>query len=191
LLKAADGSTPQTYVFNLKAGCDDCSDSEKSVSLDLIGEPDLILSGIDFSVDSGGKQILQGTTFSLSVQLDNIGEEQAKAVKITIDVDGGITGPKEAYIGSIDEDDSGAAIFDLAAAFDAEIGEHDTKILITYLDEFGQEQTISQDYSIHVNQRPPESPIGLLIVLVIILVVIYFILKLVFRQISLRKARPK
>jgi hypothetical protein len=192
-LRAADGSSPGTYDFKLKATCDSCSDSEKNISFDLVGKPELIISGIDFSLDSdlSGKKIVQGSTFSLSVQLDNIGEETAKAVKVEIDVDEGITGPKESYVGNIDEGDSGAAIFDLATSQNAMVGEHNAKIVIHYLDEFGEQQSISQNYSIFVNEAPPESPVVLLIVIAVILVLIYFIIKLVFRQLSLRKARGK
>jgi len=78
----------QTYAFALKSTCDVCSATENSFSFSVLGRPELVFSNIEFSVDTAlgnDKQLMQGNSFVLSIQLDNIGEEKAKAVDVSVD----------------------------------------------------------------------------------------------------------
>ncbi|MBU0662867.1 MAG: hypothetical protein ABH854_03735 [Candidatus Diapherotrites archaeon] len=190
-LKASDKGAPKTYVFEIDANCLDCSSSAKqSFSFDLFGRPDLIISGIDFSIENRGddKRIMQADTLTLSVQLDNIGKETAKATRVALSPDAGIEGILESYVGNIDDDDSGSGLFTLVVSPTAELGERNVPILITYRDELNEEQKIQTSIDLYIHPRPAESPIGLLILIVIILVLLYFIIKMVFRQLAMRKA---
>ena len=130
---------------------------------------------------------MQGEAFSLSVKLDNIGEEKAKAVEVLLESTNEIVGVKKAYVGNIDEDDSGAAIFDLIANDNAAAGEHPIKMTIKYKDETDQEKTFEGSYSIYINKKPEPSIILPLILIIIILAIAYFLVKMVFRQLALRK----
>ncbi len=181
--------TPGVYSFQLDANCLDCGLREiEKFSFRVFGRPEPIFSGIDYSVTgSTVKKIFQGSMFSLSVQLDNIGEEKAKAVEVIIETDESLVGAKESYVGNIDEDDSGTALFDLQVLADAQPGDHQIKIVVEYLDEFDSKQLMENEFSVYVNEVPPESPIGLLVLVIIILVILYFLIKMVFRQLAMRK----
>ncbi len=196
-LQPGENTDPGLYVFSIGANCVDCTQVySNNFSFEAKGEPALIFSGIEISVNSplGDKRIMQGMPFSLSVQLDNIGTETAKKIAVNIDVDGGITGVTESYIGNLDEDDSGAAIFDLDTSLFAESGEHVATITVSYLDEMGEPQEFSQPYTIYVAEQPPTSPliwILILILLIVVLVIAYFIIKMVLRQLAIIKSQSR
>jgi len=188
-LKASDAASPGLYTFSLKANCTDCAGpKEQKFSLHLYGKPEVIISGIDYSIRSrDDKKITQGDSISLSVQLDNLGKESAKRTVVSIETDDSFIGAKSDYIGKIDAEDSGSAIFDLMVSEKAEIGYHNFKIKITYLDELKQEQTIEDTYRVYVFKAPEPSPYLHYVFIIAILVLIYIILKLIIRQIAIRK----
>lgn len=191
-LQPVSNASPGIYVFELKATCLDCdAGTSDKVSFEVLGRPWLIVSGTDFSITArkDSKDLRQGDVFSFSVQLDNIGKEKARAVKASIVVDDGVVGAKDSFVGNIDPDDSGSAIFDLAIIDGAKQGYHPVKIVIGYVDEAGLEKSVEADYTFFVNQKPAESPVFLVVLLIVLFVVIYFVLRLVFRQLSLRKAK--
>lgn len=181
--------TPGTVTFQLDANCTDCTDADiEKISFEVLGRPNLIISGIDFSVEGKqDKKILQGDAFSLSIQLDNIGEEKAKAVGVLLETDSEIVGVKKSYVGNIDDDDSGAAIFDLIAGENAKEGEHNIKMAIKYKDELGQEKSLTENYSVYLNKKPEPSIVIPMVLAIVILAILYFIIKMVFRQLALRK----
>lgn len=188
-LKASDAASPGLYTFSLKANCTDCGQpKEQKFSLHLYGKPELIISGIDYSVEGrNDKKITQGDTIALSVQLDNLGKENAKRTVVSIETDDSLIGPKSAYIGEIESEDSGSAIFDLAVSETAQVGYHDVKIKITYLDELQKEQTIEGSYKLYVFKAPEPSPYMHYIFIIVILILVYIILKLIIRQLAIRK----
>ena len=138
---------PGVYNFNIDLNCYDCTTKTSKISFEVLSRPAVIFSGIDLSIEGrDGAYILPGDSFSVSVQLDNIGKEQAKAVKVYMIVDDGITGVKEAFVGNIDKDDSGAAIFDLVMQPTVSAGAHNAVIKVEYLDETGAKQEIAENY---------------------------------------------
>ena len=183
----------QTYAFALKSTCDVCTATENSFSFSVLGEPELVFSNIEFSVDSAlgnDKHLMQGETFVLSIQLDNIGEEKAKAVDVSVDFGEKITGAKKVFLGNIDADDSEAAIFNLGTEFDAKTGEVIGTIIINYIDELGNEKTMLEEYTLFIEAAPPTNPIiyvFILILLAVVLAMVYFVAKFIFRQLSLRQ----
>lgn len=191
-LQATEDATPKAYSFKLEVSSTDFDEVEPEIiSFELKGKPEVIISGVDLSIENRpkDKKLLQGDSFSLSIQLDNIGTEKAQSVKIEIDSDEAFTGIKESYVGSIDEDDSSAAIFDLSIPFTAKTGDHELKAKISFLNEFGQEASMNKSITLYISERPPESPIGILILVIIILVIVYFIARLLLRYTSLRKVK--
>ncbi|MAG18282.1 MAG: hypothetical protein CL944_02310 [Candidatus Diapherotrites archaeon] len=187
----------QTYVFSIDANCDSCKTASNSFSFQVLGRPELVFSNIEYSVENAlgnDSQIMQGSLFTFSVQLDNIGEEKAKAVSISVDFDEAIVGTSKSFLGNIDPDDSGAAIFNLSTAFDANPGETPGTITVNYIDELGVEQSFTENYPLYINAAPPTSPIVwifLLILIIVVLALVYFIIKFVFRQLALRKAQSR
>lgn len=193
-LVVGDNVDAKTYVFSIDANCDGCSKVfSNSFSFLVLGKPSMVFSNIEYSVDDAignDKHLLQGSIFTFSVQLDNIGEEKAKKVSVSIDFgNSGINGPSRAFVGNINPDDSGAAVFNLSVAQGAPVGEHAGLITVSYLDELGQEAQLADSYSLYVNPQPPVGPLVYIVILVLIAVVlglVYFIVKFVFRQLAIR-----
>ncbi|MCR4368918.1 MAG: hypothetical protein NUV67_03360 [archaeon] len=196
-MSITDKVAAKTYVFSVDANCDSCQNTSNSFSFLVLGQPDLVFSNIEYSVDNpmGGseKEIIQGSTFVLSVQIDNIGEEKARAVDVEVDfAEGTFSGTTKAFLGNIDPDDSGAAIFNLRTNFEASSGEQKGVIRVSYTDELGEPQVFVEDYSLYITPLPPTSPIVYIIILVLLLAVIgavYFLAKFIFRQLALRKSK--
>jgi len=187
---------PGVYNFNIDMNCYDCTTKISKISLEVLSKPFVIFSGIDLSIEGReGARLFPGDSFSVSVQLDNIGKEQAKAVKVYFLADDGITGSKESFVGNIDEDDSGAAIFDLVVQPTASSGTHNAVIKVEYLDETGKKQEIAENYSIDISQGDILpliiSLIFLLILLAVVLGIAYFILRMFLRQKAMQKAGMK
>ncbi|MBI4044280.1 MAG: hypothetical protein HY392_01060 [Candidatus Diapherotrites archaeon] len=192
VLEPSANADPAVYVFEINASCLDCgSAASDKVSFEVLGKPWVIISGTDLSVDAraDSKNLLQGDAFSFSVQVDNIGREKAKAVKVLLETTSDITGAVESFIGNIDPDDSSAAVFDLGVKQDASLGAQPVKILVEYFDETDSNQVTVHDFVFFINARPPESPVLLIVLLIVLFGVMYFVLRLVFRQLSLRKAK--
>ncbi|HLC92972.1 MAG TPA: hypothetical protein VJH23_04665 [archaeon] len=193
-----DRVAADTYVFSIDANCDDCTKTfTNQFSFLALGKPELVFSSIDYSVEGAlgnDKQIMQGSPFTLSIQLDNIGKEKAKAVEVVIDFGSGIKGAGKSFLGNIDPDDSGAAVFSLSAGYDAKPGAQPGTITVRYIDETAKTQEFSQTYSLYVNEVPPTSPVVYIFILVLLIAVlglIYFIVRFVFRQLAIRKAQSR
>lgn len=187
--RPSSDATPGVYTFSLTADCLDCSESqEQKFSIHLYGRPDLIISGIDYAISGrDDKKIVQGDKISISVQLDNLGKEDAKSVVVYLETDDSLIGSKRSYVGEIESDDSGSAIFDLIVSGDAPVGYHNIKIKITYLDELQKEQTLERAYRLHIFKAPEPSPYLHYIFIIIILILVYIILKVIIRQLAIRK----
>ncbi len=195
-LKPIKDAGPQIYVFKIDANCYGCDRVfSDTVSFEVLAKPELIFSGVDFSngTRADAKDFLPGDSFSFSVQLDNIGKKAAKAVKVSLVLDGQIVGSKENFVGNIDPSDSGSSVFDLTVLQSASVGEHKAVIVVGYLDETGQGRELSQDYSFYVSAAPSNlfGWIVLLVLLIVVLVVLFFLVKMVFRQLALQKGKLK
>jgi hypothetical protein len=188
-LKPSEKISPEVYSFKVIANCVNCDkNAEEKFALQVYGKPELIVSGIDYSIKGkDNKNLVQGETFSLSVQLDNLGKENAKKVEIEIVADESIIGPRKSYVGSIDADDSSAGLFDLVVSEGSAAGYHDIGIIITYIDELGQPQKMEEKYSFYVSKMPEPNPYIPYVFIIVILAMLYFIVKLVFRQLAIRK----
>ncbi|MBI4210410.1 MAG: hypothetical protein HY544_02810 [Candidatus Diapherotrites archaeon] len=195
-LGVTDKVDAKTYVFSLDANCDECSRVfSNSFSFLVYGKPDLVFSNIEYSIENAipnQKQIMQGNSFTLSVQLDNIGEEKARAVEVHADFGSGIAGTQKSFVGNIDKGDSGAAIFNLAALNDAKPGQQEGRITVVYLDELGEKQEIVENYPIYITPMPPASPVLYLVMLVLLIValgIVYLIVRFVMRQLAIMKSQ--
>ncbi|MCD6478587.1 MAG: hypothetical protein J7L44_01740 [Candidatus Diapherotrites archaeon] len=189
VFKASDSAVPGVYSFSLKANCTDCTDTqEQKFSIHLYGRPELIISGVDYAVSGrDDKKIVQGSKISLSVQLDNLGKEDAKRVIVSLATDDSFIGSKSSYVGEIESDDSGSAIFDLIVSENAPVGYHNVEINISYLDELQREQNITQNYKLYIFKAPEPSPYLHYVFIIIILILLYIILKVIIRQLAIRK----
>ena len=192
-INITDNVDVQSYVFDVVATCTDCESASNKFSFLVLGRPEIVFSNIEYSVDvalGSDKKIMPGSLMTFSVQLDNIGEEKAKAVDVEVDFGEAIQGTTKAFLGNIDADDSGAAIFNLTIPFDAEAGKHEGVITVSYTDELGNPQQITETYFLYVAETTPAGIFDYIIlgiVIIIILVLIYFITKFAFRQITIMR----
>ncbi|MFH1751935.1 MAG: hypothetical protein ABH821_03290 [archaeon] len=189
-LLVADDIEPGVYDFNIVATqLDSSTTAGEVISIQVKAKPKIIVSGIDYSSDNvvDKKKIFLSDAFALSVQLDNIGKEKAKAVKVTLKDTELIQGMREQFVGNIDVDDSSSAVFDLVANKTSTEGEHSFTAVISFIDENGLEQSFEQDFVLYFFALPPASPLEILIPVIIILVIIYFIIRMVLRQKSLKR----
>ncbi len=188
-LKPSEKIEPGVFSFKLTAKCLDCKETaSEKFALHVYGYPELFISGVDYSVKGRDtKNLIQGDVFSLSVQLDNSGKEEVKKVQINITTDDDILGTKKSYVGSIDADDSSAGLFDLEISPTAKVGYHTVGITVTYLDELGKEKKIQDSFKFYVSKKPAPNPYIPFILVIVILVIVYFIIKMIFRQLAIRK----
>ncbi|MDO8627655.1 MAG: CARDB domain-containing protein, partial [Candidatus Diapherotrites archaeon] len=172
-------------VYNYKingALLDSIAVETEKISFEVKDKPEVILSGIDFSVQgSTEKKLFQGSNFSFSVQLDNIGKRKAKAAELKLELEDGFVGTKEAFVGNIDADDSSSALFDLTILPSVKPGVHKATVVVTFLDELDQKITLNKSIDLFVNEKPAESPVALLVVLAVVLGLLYLILRLLLR----------
>jgi hypothetical protein len=144
------------YDINLIA-TDILSNTEtENISITVTDIPTLIISSIDKSVELNGVDqdfLTVGSDFSLSIQLENIAKSKAKSVRIEIiEKSEGIEGESIAYVGSIDEDDSGSGVFDLHLNSDTELGDNKITAKIVFTDEYDKEHTFTREISLFVTE---------------------------------------
>jgi len=123
--------------------------SNKSLSNDFIlevhGTPDLKLAG-----SQTDKTPYVGEKITLSVQLEDIGKEKARSVQAKLK-DPTIMGTLTSYVGTIESDDTGSAIFDITLA---KAGSYTIPLEFTYTDDEGNTYVQSEDISLFVYTRP-------------------------------------
>ena len=115
------------------------------VAVDVIGRPAMRLAGVQVDKDI----IYTDQAFSLSVQLENIGTGDAKSVKVALR-DGGMKGVLTSYIGTVEVDDTGSAIFDV---LDSEAGSKKATALLAYEDSYGNLYTDSVEVEYFITQK--------------------------------------
>lgn len=188
-LKPSEKIVPGVFSFKLAAKCLDCKETaSEKFALHVYGYPELFISGVDYSVKGRDtKKLIQGDTFSLSVQLDNAGKEEVKKTHIDITTDEDIVGTKKSYVGTIDADDSSAGLFDLDISPDAKTGYHSVGITVSYLDELGREKKLQDSFKFYVSKKPAPNPYIPFALVIVILILVYFIIKMIFRQLAIRK----
>jgi len=130
---------------------------------------------------------MQGDNFSFSIQLDNEGKESVKKLIIEIMPGDSLAGSVKSYVGSIDADDSSAGLFDLMVKPDATVGDHSIGIKISYEDEMGKLQSIEDSFTVSTKAMPEASPLIPYVLVIVVLVLLYFIIKMIFRQLQIRK----
>ncbi len=162
-------ATPDTYDINIIA--EDVSNNQDSerVAFVVSDLPTLIISSIDKSLENNATYLTQGMHFSLSIQLENIAKSKAKSVVIEIvDKTTEIEGSTIAYVGSIDDDDSGAGVFDLYISPNAETGDQKITAKITYTDEYDVEHSFTKEVSLFIDKAEQSSNAFLYIVILLV-----------------------
>ncbi len=113
-------------------------------------------------------KIYPGTDFTLSIQLENIGTQDAKSVMATISNSEGFTGEFSSFIGKIEEDDVSSGIFDLTATPAIATGDHEFNMEIVYTDERGQVSSETKTFNVYIDEQGNGSLAGKLALVLIV-----------------------
>ena len=126
--------------------------------MEVHGKPDLKLAG-----SQTDKTPYVGEKFTLSVQLEDIGKEKARSVQ-TMLKDNTILGTLTSYIGTIDPDDTGSAIFDITIS---KGGSYSIPLEFVYMDDEGNTFVQNETITLFIYTKPFDfSGVFLLVVIV-------------------------
>ncbi len=113
--------------------------------LEVHGTPDLRLAG-----SQTDKTPYVGEKFTLSVQLEDVGKEKARSVQVKLN-DEAIAGTLTSFIGTIDPDDTGSAIFDITLS---KSGSYAVPLEYIYMDDEGNTYTQTENIALFIYTRP-------------------------------------
>ncbi len=146
-----------TFIYNGKS-------LSNPFVIDLIGKPELKIAGVSTSDD-----VYAGEKTSVSVQLENVGEGDAESVKVIL-LDADAEGIKTSYIGKIEYDDTGTAIFDLN--FNSP-GTKEITAKVIYTNSEKQQKELQENFEIYVNKKK-QSMFSYILPLIIVLAAVYY-----------------
>lgn len=155
-LKTIKSASPGPYTFTLLITYKDEQGAERSVKEDFEvyiserGEVDIEIAGITTSPS----KLYPGQIFSLSVQLENIGKQDAKSVRAEIEPRREFVGERISFLGSLKEDDLSTAIFEMEVSKDASPGSYELRMKVIYTDEQGIEHVEEKTFSLLVSEKP-------------------------------------
>ncbi|WP_202320597.1 COG1361 S-layer family protein [Archaeoglobus neptunius] len=104
------------------------------------------------SIDLAGvytspQEVHAGESFKLSIQLENSGKQDAKAVEIRLIFPEGLEGRDSYFIGTLESGDSATATFELKALAD---GNHEVKARISYMDQAFEVHEKERSFTVYV-----------------------------------------
>lgn len=155
-LKTLKSASPGPYTFTLQITYRGDNGLEKTIeeAFDIYvnerGEVDIEIAGITTSPS----RLYPGESFSLSVQLENIGKQDAKSVQAEIEPRKEFIGERISFIGSLKEDDLSTAIFEMEVSKNAKPGSYELGLKIIYKDERGMEHSEEKSFSLLVSKKP-------------------------------------
>lgn len=107
---------------------------------------------------------IEGETVELTLRIENTGEGTAKSIKIYAEHP--FQGIKQSFIGSLDLDEDGPAIFTFIAD---KSGEFEFPVTISYSDDFGEKEVKT---NIDLSILEKKSNLGLIVFVIIVLTII-------------------
>ena len=152
LKSASPGSYSLTLVVNYKeeTGLAKSVEEVFDIYVEERGEVDIEIAGITTSPS----KLYPGEAFSLSVQLENIGKQDAKSVRAEIEPVREFVGERISYVGSLKEDDLSTAIFEMEVPEKTSPGSYELTMRIVYIDEQGSEHADEKVFSLLVSEKP-------------------------------------
>ncbi len=155
-LKVHKKSISKSYEFILKIKYQDSFGKLKNVDKPFEiyvgehGEIDIEIAGITTSPPT----VYPGESFSLSMQLENIGKQDAKSVRAEINTPKEFIAEKTAFVGSLEKDDLSTAIFEIQVKKGANAQSYEMKMTVFYTDEKSIEHTDEKYFEIMVTKKP-------------------------------------
>jgi hypothetical protein len=132
------------------------------------GDIDLEIAGISTSP----AKIKPGTDFTLSVQLENIGTQDAKSVMASVSNSEGFVGEFSSFVGKIESDDVSSGIFDLTAIPTVAPGDHQFNMEVIFTDEKGEEFSETKTFNVYVDKPAGRSAAGTIVPLLVVVAVV-------------------
>jgi hypothetical protein len=120
-------------------------------------------------------KLIPGTEFTLSLQLENIGEQDAKSVRIELEPNGDLKGEFASFVGEIEKDDVATGVFDLSVEPMAVAGARMVSARVIYIDERGIENTVIKSFDLFVNESTASSRNTVAIVAVVLIVIVLYL----------------
>ncbi len=134
------------------------------------GKIDMEIAGLDTSP----KNLYPGESFTLSIQIQNVGKQDATAVKVDISPKSSIRGELTSYLGNLKQDDTSTAIFDLQVEPSAHEGNINVPMKIIYKDETGRIGEVSKEVYLNVSSgQRSTSKLYLIIIIVAVIGAIF------------------
>ncbi len=121
-------------------------------------------------ITSSPAKIRPGDDFTLSIQLENVGKQDAKSVKAVIEPVEGFTGERTSFLGSLKVDDLSTAIFEMGTKENLKPGAYDFNLVVTYTDELGRESDEKMTFQMLID-KSPRKPLYYAVGVVIVLLV--------------------
>ncbi|MFQ6136705.1 MAG: COG1361 S-layer family protein, partial [Candidatus Hydrothermarchaeales archaeon] len=167
----------EAYIVAMKIGYEDENGMEHSgektfdIFVNKRGSITLEIAGVSTSPT----KVYPGSDFTLSIQLENTGTQDAKSVKAEISPPEQFIGERLSFIGEIEQDDVSSGIFDLRISKKTKPGSYDIPMKIVYSDEVGTEYTKEKYFGIFVDKKPRRSlVIPIIVGAIISIAVVYF-----------------
>jgi hypothetical protein len=176
-MKAIKTASPGVYTIESKSvytdeqGRDQTTEEPFNVFVLDRGEVILEISGKSTSPTV----LMPGTDFTLSIQLENIGEQDAKSVRMELETNGDLKGELTSFVGEIEKDDVATGVFDLLVLPSAEPGQKMASARVIYIDEQGVENTIIKTFDIFIGEPAGRSTTTIVAVVVIVLVLVVYL----------------
>jgi len=158
-MKALKNSTPGRYPAEALIGFVDEQGRSEEVRLPFnlfILDRGEVLLEISGKSTSPAKP-RPGEDFTLTVQLENIGEQDAKSVQIALEPVPELMGEMVSFVGEIEKDDVSTGVFDLTVSPQALPGSKKIRARITYIDERGVTKELTREFQIFINERKSSS----------------------------------
>ncbi len=139
-----------------------------SIGIQVKGIPEIAIG----TTDTDPTRIIAESPFSLSVELENVGTGEARSVRTTLQADEFI-GEKESFVGSLDPDDTGTAIFDLVAPKEGD-KLYPATITAEYSDNYGN--TYKKIFELNISTyKKPISKTPFIIGALLVVGIVYYV----------------
>lgn len=175
-LKALKSSEPGAYAVKVTSTYTDEQGrelkSQEEFTMYILdrGEVILEISGKSTSPT----KLVPGSDFTLSLQLENIGEQDAKSVKVELEPNGDIIGEFSSFVGEIEKDDVSTGVFDLKVSEDAQPGPRRISANVIYIDERGVENSVEKSFDLFIAKSGRSlNTTGIVIAALAVLVLLY------------------
>lgn len=170
-LKAQNKTSIGDHTFILDMSYEDESGKTYSSTKDFPvfvsspGRISLDIAGVFTSPDTP----TAGENYKLSLQVENSGNQDAKAVSLALKLPPDFKGRSSYFIGSLESGDSATASFDLTAGSS---GDHHIEVDINYMDTTFEQHTVTRSFSQYIAEK---SYLGQIAAVLVVLIVVAFV----------------